>query len=221
MIIETIRIRHSTRKFLPYNLSEDEKKHLKEFMAGVSSLHSRHLEWVLTDHNKGSGVIYAPCPDKSSCLVEYGFQGEQIVLELTKMNLATCWNASIKINAAPAGIVVGKEETGKLSLNDLLTGMGKRKELPALVEGPVPQDEKLLQILEACRLAPSAMNRQPWKFSVQKDGLYIWTKSDLLGNHHWLDLGIVLAHAFLAAKEFFKNVSIEKAAGEKYRLIMR
>jgi hypothetical protein len=36
-----------------------------------------------------------------------------------------------------------------------------------------------------------------------------------------LDLGIVLAHAFLAAKEFFKNVSIEKAAGEKYRLIMR
>src|SRR5690606_29873631 len=105
MIIETIRMRHSTRKFVPYSLSEDEKKHLKEFMASVSSLHSRHLEWILADHNRGSGVIYAPCPDKSSCLVEYGFQGEQIVLELTKMNLASCWNGSIKNDGAPAGIV--------------------------------------------------------------------------------------------------------------------
>ncbi|HDP77087.1 MAG TPA: nitroreductase [Mesotoga infera] len=221
MIIETIRMRHSTRKFLDYNLSADEKERLMNFFRELPTLHSLHLKWTIKDLNKGSGVIFAPCPAKPNCLVEYGFQGEIIVLEVTKMGLGSCWNAGIREEGSPAGIILGKEDSGKVTLNDILTGMGRRKELESLVEGPLPEDERLLQILESCRLAPSSMNRQPWRFNVQNGDLYIWTKANMIGGSHWLDLGIVLSHAYITAQEFFSKVSIERAAGEKYRLIMK
>lgn len=221
MIIETIKMRHSARKFVPYTLSNEQRRELSSFFKELPTLHSQRLDWVLKDFNRGSGVIYAPCSGKPNCLVEYGFQGEIIILELTKMGLATCWNTNVREAGSPVGIVIGKEETGKVTLNDILTGMGRRKELSSLTEGPPPQDERLSQILEACRLAPSSMNRQPWKFSFIDGDLYIWTKPSLIGDHHWVELGIVLAHAYLVAQEFFQKVSLEKAAGNKYRVIMQ
>jgi len=44
----------------------------------------------------------------------------------------------------------------------------KRRSIRSYEEKPVPQ-KVLLKILEAARLAPSAKNRQPWKFIVVKD----------------------------------------------------
>ena len=44
----------------------------------------------------------------------------------------------------------------------------KRQSIRAYEDKPVPED-KLNRILEAARLAPSASNRQSWKFVVVKD----------------------------------------------------
>ena len=44
----------------------------------------------------------------------------------------------------------------------------KRQSIRAYKDEPVPE-EKLKRILEAARLAPSASNRQSWKFIVVKD----------------------------------------------------
>lgn len=44
----------------------------------------------------------------------------------------------------------------------------KRQSIRAYEEKPVPE-EKLNRVLEAARLAPSASNRQSWKFIVVKD----------------------------------------------------
>lgn len=44
----------------------------------------------------------------------------------------------------------------------------KRRSIRAYKPDPIPED-KLNRILEAARLAPSAKNRQPWKFIVVKD----------------------------------------------------
>ena len=44
----------------------------------------------------------------------------------------------------------------------------KRRSVREFGDKPVP-DEKLRRVLEAARLAPSAGNRQPWKFVVVKD----------------------------------------------------
>jgi len=44
----------------------------------------------------------------------------------------------------------------------------KRQSIRAYKNRPVPE-EKLQKVLEAARLAPSASNRQPWKFVVVKE----------------------------------------------------
>ena len=44
----------------------------------------------------------------------------------------------------------------------------KRKSVRSYLDRPV-EDEKLSEVLEAGRLAPSASNIQPWKFIVAKD----------------------------------------------------
>ncbi|MEM2677342.1 MAG: nitroreductase family protein, partial [Thermofilaceae archaeon] len=43
-----------------------------------------------------------------------------------------------------------------------------RRSIRAYKPDPV-EDEKLLRVLEAARLAPSAANRQPWHFIVVRD----------------------------------------------------
>ena len=51
---------------------------------------------------------------------------------------------------------------------ELKEAIRKRESIRDYEDRPVPQ-EKLMNILEAARLAPSASNRQPWKFVVIKE----------------------------------------------------
>ena len=51
---------------------------------------------------------------------------------------------------------------------DVFSAIGKRRSIRAYGDKPV-EEEKLGRVLEAGRLAPSAKNRQDWKFIVVKD----------------------------------------------------
>lgn len=51
---------------------------------------------------------------------------------------------------------------------DFLELVRKRRSVRSYQERPVPEDA-LLRILESARLAPSASNRQPWKFVVVRN----------------------------------------------------
>jgi len=51
---------------------------------------------------------------------------------------------------------------------DVFEAVRKRRSIRQYKRVPV-EDEKLLKVLEAARLAPSADNRQPWRFIVVKD----------------------------------------------------
>lgn len=52
---------------------------------------------------------------------------------------------------------------------ELKEAIKKRESIRDYEDKPVPE-EKLLKVLEAARLAPSAINRQPWKFIVVREG---------------------------------------------------
>jgi len=52
---------------------------------------------------------------------------------------------------------------------ELKEAVKKRQAVRNYEDKPVPE-EKLLKVLEAARLAPSASNRQPWKFIVVREG---------------------------------------------------
>ena len=55
----------------------------------------------------------------------------------------------------------------------------------------------LVEALELCRLAPSAANRQPWRFTVRRDMVVL-----ALTREQPIDAGIVMAHYALAAQAF-------------------
>lgn len=94
----------------------------------------------------------------------------------------------------------------------------KRRSIRKYKNTPVPR-EKILEILEAARIAPSASNRQPWHFIVVEDKI----KIEKLAKQEWAagapvmivgladqetspgwclnDLGIAFEHLVLAATD--------------------
>ncbi len=66
---------------------------------------------------------------------------------------------------------------------------------------------KLAGPLEAVRLAPSAVNKQPWRGVVRGDTVYFYVKHNKgltgvpTGDLQKIDLGIALSHFFLTAEE--------------------
>ncbi|MFC1914917.1 nitroreductase family protein [Chloroflexota bacterium] len=122
---------------------------------------------------------------------QVGYSGEGIILESEAMNLATCWVAGFfRRKAVESLIKISKNErvmaitpigyaTKSQSLEErLMTGFGlshRRKELSGLVTGldesEWPQWIKIS--LEAARLAPSAVNRQPWRFHIEPDAITV------------------------------------------------
>lgn len=66
---------------------------------------------------------------------------------------------------------------------------------------------RLMEVLEMVRLAPSAVNKQPWRIVLDKNTVHFYLKrskgfiSEAAGDMQKIDLGIALCHFALAAKE--------------------
>ena len=71
---------------------------------------------------------------------------------------------------------------------------------------------RLAGVLETVRLAPSAVNKQPWRVVLDKTGVHFYLKrtkgyiSEAAGDLQKIDLGIALCHFALAAKENDINI---------------
>jgi nitroreductase len=149
-----------------------------------------------------------------------GYTGEGIVLEATALGLGTCWvGKSFDQEIASSFAAIKKHErvlaitpvgypTEEASFEErLLTGFGqthKRKPLAALVSG-MPQTkwpEWIRMSLLAARVAPSAANRQPWRFLVESDSITVSVDDlhDSYGISKRLDCGIAMLHIEIAAR---------------------
>jgi hypothetical protein len=145
--------------------------------------------------------------------------GEGIILEATAKNLATCWVGGF-FRPKVAASIVGTGENERVlavtpvgyaiedfSLEErIMTGFGRshrRKRLAELVTG-LDQAEWphwMKSALEAATLAPSAINRQPWRFYVEPDSITVSVGSPKrqLGISKRLDCGIAMLHIEVAA----------------------
>jgi len=150
---------------------------------------------------------------------EVGYTGEGIILEATALGLDTCWvggffnrekagslveisNNERVLAITPVGYALKSESLeGKI-----MTGFGRtHKRLPiSTLAGGLEIDklpEWIKASLEAARLAPSAVNRQPWGFNVEDDGITVFVRnsgSDF-GVSSRLDCGIAMLHIEVAA----------------------
>jgi nitroreductase len=152
--------------------------------------------------------------------IELGYVLEQVVLEATRFGLGTCWitgTYDAKSAGDAVGLVSGEVAAAVIALGypsergwrrvhtrtvRRLAGGHKRKPLAEIVFAeqwgnpwsPESADPALVSLLEHARLAPSAVNRQPWRFIVQANDIAL-----ALAQPKPIDAGIVMAHVTLAA----------------------
>lgn len=143
-----------------------------------------------------------------------GYLGEGIILEATALGLNTCWVGGFyrresvikQIDLEDRERVLGitpigysKEEKDRVGVS---SKKYRRKMLDDLiVSGEVSDDNWCMTALEAARIAPSAGNRQPWRFQINDRAITVSSKSkrEGFGVSRRLDCGITMLHLELGA----------------------
>lgn len=169
---------------------------------------------------KGATALIAFIGDTSDPHVQekVGYTGEGIILEATARGLDTCWVAGTfrrkatssllgiasnerVIAVTPVGYALEDRSFGERILPTIIRAR-KRKPLSELANG---MDESewprwMQAALETARLAPSAYNRQPWRFRLEPDSITV-SAVDLnydFGFSVRLDCGIAMMHIEVA-----------------------
>ncbi len=170
---------------------------------------------------KGAPAFIAFIGDMDSAYVqeELGYTGERIILEATALGLNTCWVAGFFKPESVSSLVEIKSNERVLAVTPvgyarrfesleekLMTGFGRthrRVPISRLV-GSLTQDslpEWMRASIQAARLAPSAVNRQPWGFHVEDNSItvYVRTGGPEFDVSKRLDCGIAMLHIEVAA----------------------
>jgi nitroreductase len=148
-----------------------------------------------------------------------GYVGEAVILEAAALGLDTCWIGGFFSAARTAQIVdLGPTErvfavspvghaTRALGLTErAMRGMAhahSRKHVDQIVSGSTAGwPDWAIAAVETARLAPSAVNRQPWRFRFEAGALVV--ARDSAGETprvtKRLDCGIAMLHAELGAR---------------------
>lgn len=179
----------------------------------------RKLSWqgITVRMFKGPGLkssikgtdVYAVIVAKHGTPMEMeGFMGEALVLEATAMGLGTCWlgadfypdivsrNVNLQSDeAVHCVIAIGKAELPAFAPKRMelqkLCGMSEAQ----LGELGAWQKEAVL----AARIAPSAVNFQPWKIVADKASVSVLERPVLYKKYAPLDRGICMLHAAVGA----------------------
>ena len=147
-----------------------------------------------------------------------GFVGEGIILEATACGLGTCWVGGFFRPDVAASLAQAQEyekvlavtpvgyPAEKPSLEEkIMTGFGrthKRKPLEELLIGMGREmPEWIKEALVAARIAPSAVNRQPWRFTVTENSITVSVDDmkDTYSISKRIDCGIAMLHIEVAA----------------------
>ena len=148
-------------------------------------------------------------------LENIGFLFQQMDLYLQTLGLGVCWLGLGRMNPRSAPEAEGMKFVILLAfghprgdqLRQDLKGF-KRKAMDKITDTPDPR-------LEPARLAPSAVNSQPWYFTHEGDTIHVHCAK----TGYRLDTGIALAHLYVANEEsfrFFKAEDVGNVPGYGY-----
>ena len=142
-------------------------------------------------------------------LENIGFLFQQMDLYLQTLGLGVCWLGMGRMNPKTTAVVEGMKFVIVLAfgypkgdqLRHDLKGF-KRKSMEQITDKP---DSRL----EPARLAPSAVNSQPWFFAHEGDTIHVYCSRK--GSR--LDAGIALAHLYVSNEETFRFVKADQTTG--------
>ena len=171
---------------------------------------------------KGTDVYAVIIAKKGTPMEMEGFMGEALVLEATAMGLGTCWLGAMfypeiinrNVNLQNDEVVHCVIALGKC---DMPAFAPKRKDVVKLC-GKTEEELAALGVWQkeavmAARLAPSAVNQQPWKIEADKTGVSILETSVLLKKYAPLDRGIAMLHAAVGAYHAGREAVWKKVDG--------
>ena len=133
-------------------------------------------------------------------LENIGFLFQQMDLYLQTLDLGVCWLGMGRMNPKTTKEVKGMKFVIMLAFgypkSDPLRQdrkSFKRKLIEQIADIPDPR-------LEPARLAPSAVNSQPWYFTHEGDAIHVWCSKK--GSR--LDAGIALSHLYVSSEVTFR-----------------
>ena len=180
-------------------------------------------------NNRSNYCIAFYSEEKPLHLENIGFIGQQIELELQSMGLGTCWWGMKQPRKKY------KNRDGLYCVITMTAGHPKNAETRVYPDGfdrkaagdIIVGDTVPDRLIEAVRIAPSAVNLQPWLIEKidNKYNFYIRPSKNImekmLGKMRNIDIGIAMAHLFIQAKADGLDVSFgfEGKNTEQYKYI--
>ncbi len=150
-----------------------------------------------------------------------GYFGEAFILEATALGIGTCW-VGASYHKRLAQSLVQLEEGERIVAVTPLGVAGERyagrprkslEELTGLSQAQLQALPEWQQSALSCaRLAPSAVNRQPWRFLPGDKGIELIQTGDNFG-YGGVDLGIAMLHIELGAAHGFVSGSWQEGDG--------
>lgn len=228
-LYETIFKRKSCRNFSKEKLSNDELNNLKNFIKNTKALYpdiktdydllsSEEIRTMLRWKSPHYLALYSE--DKENYKVNIGFIYQQVDLYLQSEGIGSCWIGMGKAKKPREDlnhvILIGFGKSDKSIYREI--GQFKRKAMDKITDTPSEE-------LEVARLAPSAMNDQPWYFKKTADGYDVYCikhnfiKNKTVGKWNPIDMGIALAHLYVSNKDsfrYFNNENPSKVKGFYY-----
>ena len=220
---DAIVARRSVRTYTAEPIKDSILTELRQFIGTIKPLHSsiktnvsilsredymRKYHAVMGRNAQHYIVIRSVMKD--GYLENAGFIGQQIILFLTEQDVGTCWLGMCKPKAADdagqlpyvATICFGRADNAPRRLSP---EEANRKLLHEIVLGKISSPE-LLPLLDAGRLAPSAMNRQPVRYITEGTNIYVYRKRPMvsikyLEELNCIDVGAALANIYVASDE--------------------
>jgi hypothetical protein len=190
----------------------------------VNEKPDRVLKGIIGSYGKITGapayVAFIADTEDANHQEKTGYLGEKFILEATVLELGTCWvggffnpeavakdiaiNRNEKILAvSPVGLVEKQYSFVEKIFSGLAKGHSRKDLADLCLESNEGQEPNWVRsAIEAARLAPSAVNRQPWRFTVEARGIKISVDSpkNIYKISKRLDCGIAMAHIEIAAK---------------------
>lgn len=231
-LTEMIYRRKSVRSFTNGIVSDEILNKIEEFVASAKPLYPEiKVKMEIVPRNQ----VKCICPwttqqlitifseDKPGYLENAGFIFQQLDLYLQSIGIGTCW---LGMGTLTAEDVFEKQRQDGLKYVMMIAfGHPKGK---ALRDGKTDFKRKPLgeisdledERLEPARLAPSSVNSQPWYFAHEENVIHVYCMhkgllNKTLGNTNQLDVGIALAHMYVANKDTFSFKKLDQHNNKK------
>ncbi|MCL2106467.1 MAG: hypothetical protein FWH26_05325 [Oscillospiraceae bacterium] len=199
--------RKSVRQYAPEPLSEEQAARVEQTMGELVPL-LPELPYFLELGTGKDGVarVYGYCGNTPQARANLGFALQQLDLALHLQGLGRLWYGFGRepkdVNPPP-----GMKYAICLKLGNAAEEIGRAgpEEFNRKAIADITADAGLQALFEPVRLAPSAMNYQPWYFTREGGRLDVFCKNPVpvlkllgTGSMNQVDIGIGLCHAVLA-----------------------